>query len=234
MKKSGFRIIDDFFGLFYPRLCLACGKNMPAFEEHICLTCQYKLPKTKFHLEPENTFTQRMWGRVPIVAGTAMYFFRKGGLIQELIHKLKYEGKREIGIKLGEVYGRLLKRSPHLPEVDIIVPIPLHPRKERIRGYNQSAMFAMGLSNTLGKTWSKDALRRVAHSASQTRKGLIERLENVDSIFEVAKPDLLRGKHVLLVDDVLTTGATLETCGMEILRVEGVRLSMATIAIATH
>lgn len=229
-----FSAFDDLVALLYPNLCLACSENPPTPSEVICLSCQLKLPKTNFHLEKENPFTERFWGRMPLESGAALYHFVKGGRVQELLHQLKYEGKPEVGIKLGEWYGRHLLESPFFKTVDVIVPVPLHPRKERLRGYNQAAMLAQGIAETMQKPWLKDGLVRQVFTETQTQKSRAERLENVSEVFAVGNPKKLAGKHVLLVDDVMTTGATMEACGMKILAVPGTKLSMATIAIADH
>ena len=226
------RIFEDFLALLYPRLCLACEKNIPPRWDVICITCQHFLPKTKFHLERENPFTEHFWGRVPIHAGASLYHFVKGGRTQELIHKLKYNGKREVGIKLGHLYGRALKSSPYFSKIDLIIPVPLHPRKEKIRGYNQSSMFAMGLSETMEIPWSGRILLRTEMTTTQTKKSRLERLENVREAFHLKNPKTVRGKHLLLVDDVMTTGATLEACAEKILEAESAKVSFATIAFA--
>lgn len=224
--------LNDLVSLLYPNLCLACSENTPARGEIICLSCQLKLPKTNFHLEKENPFTERFWGRMSLESGAALYHFVKGGRIQELLHRLKYEGKREIGIKLGEWYGRQLRESQFFKEIDVIVPVPLHPRKERLRGYNQAAVFAQGIAETMQKPWLKDGLVRQVFTETQTQKSRAERLENVSEVFAIGNFKKLEGKHVLLVDDVMTTGATMEACGTKLLSVTGTKLSMATIAIA--
>lgn len=230
--KSQFRIFEDFLALLYPRLCLACEKNIPPRWDVICITCQHYLPKTKFHLERENPFTEHFWGRIPIHAGAALYHFKKGGRTQKLIHKLKYDGKRQIGIKLGHLYGRSLSNSPYFNQVDLIVPVPLHPRKEKIRGYNQSAMFAMGLAETMDIPWSNKVLRRVEMTTTQTKKRRMERFENVRKAFQNVRPKNIEGKHILLVDDVMTTGATLEACAEKILASKDTKISFATIGFA--
>ena len=224
--------LNDLVSLLYPNLCLACSDHTPARGEIICLRCQHKLPRTNFHLEQENPFTERFWGRISIENGAALYHFIKGGRVQELIHRLKYLGKREIGIRLGQWYGEQLKQSEQFKTIDLIVPVPLHPKKERLRGYNQSALFAMGISEAMGKPWMKNALTRKAFTETQTHKSRTERLENVLEVFAVNDLKGMEGKHILLVDDVMTTGATLEACGMRILEIPGTKLSMATIAIA--
>lgn len=224
------RVFDDFLSLFYPRLCLACGKGLPPTKEVVCVSCQYHLPKTKFHLEKENPVTEIFWGRIKIESAAALYHFSKGGKTQQLIHKLKYKGKKEVGIKLGRLYGVQLKEATFFKSVDCIVPVPLHPRKEFKRGYNQSDQFAIGLSQTMEIPWYKNALIRNTESDSQTRKSRIERFKNVGRVFEVYKPKLMINKHVLLVDDVITTGATLEACAEQILEVPGTKVSIVTIA----
>lgn len=225
-------MISDFINLFYPKLCLACSHNHVPAREWLCLPCQLKLPKTNFHLMTENELTERFWGRLQLVSGAAMYFFVKGGRTQQMIHNLKYKGKKSIAIELGKMYGKVLKEIPTYQGVDLIIPVPLHPKKEKHRGFNQSKLFAIGLSESMKVTWSEKYLRRKAYTATQTQKSRQERLENVLTQFEVRNPAAIRGKHLLLVDDVITTGATMEACGMKLLEIPQTRLSLAAIAIA--
>ena len=224
--------LDNFLGLFFPSLCLSCGGNRPSVEGIICVTCHRKLPYTNLHLLVENQFTDRFVGRVKIERGAALYNFKKESGVQLLIHHLKYYNKPRIGVKLGELYGRKLLKANTFSNVDVIVPVPIHFRRKTVRGYNQSDQFAIGLSNTLNITWISNALKRKTHTASQTKKTKIERFENVLSAIEVKRPDVLKDKHILLVDDVLTTGATLEACAMKILEIPNTKISMATIAMA--
>lgn len=149
-----------------------------------------------------------------------------------MVHNLKYKRKAEVGTALGRKMGSMLRQSPLFAEVDVIVPVPLHVRKLRIRGYNQSEVFGNGISETFGRPCLGNAMRRIVHSESQTKQSREARLHNVGEVFEVAKPKILEGKHILLVDDVLTTGATLEVCANRLLDVPGTKVSMATIAIA--
>ena len=225
-------LLEDLYGLFFPDLCLACSRNTPVKGDIFCLSCQIKLPKTGFHDHRENPFTERFWGRLPLSSGAAFFHFVKGGRVQHLIHQLKYKEKRTIGLELGRSYGALLRASPFFETVDLIVPVPLHPKKRRKRGYNQSAVFAAGLSGSMGIPWREKVLRRNHYTVTQTQKSRMERQENVWNAFELTDPTAIRGKHILLVDDVLTTGATLEACGARLLEAPGVRLSMATIAIS--
>jgi ComF family protein len=223
---------EALLGLFYPSLCLACSTNLPSGNESLCLSCRYSLPLSSHHLDPENEFVQRFWGRIPLEAGAAMFYFSKGSKVQHMIHQLKYEGKKQIGYRLGEWYGRELSASPSFKQVDFIVPVPLHRKKEKKRGYNQSALFAAGLSSSMGVPWLERGLERVAFTETQTKKSREQRFGNVEQAFRVPHPAQLEGKHILLVDDVITTGATLEACGRCILDVPDTRLLLATIAFA--
>jgi ComF family protein len=233
-KKQASKIrtwLNALSSLFYPNLCLACSKNLPPGGNFLCVSCTYKLPKTDFHLHQENPLTERFWGRVDLKAGTACYHFSKSGRTQQLLHRLKYEGKRVVGVEIGKLHGSMLREAPLFQGIDMIVPVPLHPRKQRLRGYNQSAMYAMGLSERMGVPW-QEALQRTSYTDSQTRKSRMERFANVESVFAVRNEAVLRGKHVLLVDDVVTTGATLEACAQCLLKVPEVKVSIAAIAIA--
>ncbi len=220
------------FSLFYPRLCLVCGTKAPPKKEIMCLSCQHKLPQTLFHLEKENPLAERFWGRLPLTAATALYHFSKGGRTQQLIHQLKYNNKPIVGKQLGQYYGKQLMSHPVFSTVDCIVPVPLHPRKQHRRGYNQSAEFAAGLSHSMGIPALHKVLKRDTFTDTQTHKSRQERMDNVFTAFALDQPAPVKGKHILLVDDVVTTGATLEACGAQLLRVEGVQLSLATIGFA--
>lgn len=230
--KTPLRFLEELAGLFYPNLCLACQQQLPSRHSILCVHCQHQLPKTNYHIHAENPFTERFWGRVPLYAGTALYHFTKGGKVQHLIHSLKYEHKPDVGVCLGRLLGEQLRKSPLFSEVEIIVPVPLHPRKEWERGYNQSDCFARGLSEAMEIPWRKRGLLRSSNTATQTKKSRIDRVVNVGAAFSIGEASRLSGRHVLLVDDVITTGATLEACGLLLQQLPGLRLSMATIAIA--
>ncbi|NRB53029.1 MAG: ComF family protein [Saprospiraceae bacterium] len=225
--------LEHCFSLFYPNLCLVCESKKPTRGEIICFSCQHKLPKTDFHLDPENALIERFWGRLPLHAATSLFYFIKGGRAQQLIHQLKYNHKPAVGMRFGQTYGSILKDSPLFQSVDCIIPVPLHPRKQHQRGYNQSETFARGLSMSMGKPHYPHALERLTFTQTQTRKNRIERMNNVMEAFRLRSGKALEGKHVLLVDDVVTTGATLEACGMQLLSVENLTLSLATIGFAS-
>jgi len=222
------------FYTFYPKLCLACNYKAPPIDEWVCLSCKLKLPETNFHLDKENEFVERFWGKVKIESGASLYFFKKGNRTQNIIHSLKYKGRYQIGVILGRIYGRKLKKAAHFEGIDCIVPVPLHWKKLRKRGYNQSLAFAEGLSESMELPVISNGLMRIENSKSQTRKSRIDRLENVETVFQVKKPTSLAGKHLLLVDDVLTTGATLEACAKAILKISNTKVSIATIAMAVN
>lgn len=180
----------------------------------------------------DNEFSRRFWGRLPLETGAARYYFMKKSPIQRALHRLKYGNHPMVGLKIGRSFGITLAQAPLYRTVDAVVPVPLHPKKERLRGYNQSAFFAQGLAESMGAAYLPHALSRSLSTLSQTRKKRMERFENVETAFVVNQARALEGRHVLLVDDVLTTGATMEACGQALLQVPGLRLSMATIAIA--
>jgi ComF family protein len=225
-------ISEGVLTLFFPKLCLACGDKTPLPEQDLCIHCKYYLPQTDFHLDLDNPFTGRFWGRVKIEGGAAMYYFMKNGLTQRLIHQLKYKGQRKIGVKLGQLYGEKLRTAKGFENIDLILPVPLHPKKQHVRGYNQCDLFASGLSETMDIPWRKNILVKTMHNTSQTQKTRMERLENVRATFQINNPEQLRGKHVLIVDDVLTTGATLEACAEKVLAIPQTKVSLATIAFA--
>jgi len=225
--------LSDFFSIFFPNLCLICQNKKTISKQCFCLSCQQKLPFTNFHLLEENEFLDRFWGRVSIVSGAALFFLFKNGPIEELIYRLKYGDRPSIGIQLGRLYGQSLKKQGAYATVDMIVPVPLHLTRLRKRGYNQSTQFARGLSETLLIPYNDIALKRILPTTTQTKKTRLERFENVLQAFRVSDPTPFKNKHILLVDDVLTTGATLEACATRLLEVEGVRMSMVTIAVAS-
>jgi ComF family protein len=222
----------DLLHIFYPHLCAGCRRDMPALSQCFCLHCRQKLESVAHTNSRDNDFTDRFWGRLPLENGAAMYYFAKRSPIQRALFALKYYNQPDIGVRLGRDLGRQLYQRPAFRDIDGIVPVPLHPRKERKRGYNQSAMLAEGLAEFLAVPVIDGALVRQQHNESQTRKKRLERFNNVGEVFAVHNPAAVRGKHLLLVDDVLTTGATLEACGLKLLEVPGVRISVATIAMA--
>ena len=226
------KILNDFFNLIFPVTCVACGNVLLNNERVICLSCNYNLPRTNFHLEPDNPVAVIFWGRVRIEHATAFYFFNKASKFRHLIHELKYKGRKDIGIELGKIFGYEMINSPGFRLIDLVLPVPLHKKKLRKRGFNQSECIARGISEAMNKPLDTSSVIRIVYSATQTRKTRYDRWLNVEGIFKVTDPTALSGKHILLVDDVVTTGATLEACATEILKVEVTKVSVAALAMA--
>jgi len=224
--------LEDLIALFYPRLCAGCNSSLVKGEDVLCLNCLADLPRTNYHLQGENPVFQQFTGRARIELATSFCRFDKGGRLQHLLHQLKYKGNREVGHKMGLIFGFDLNQSTRYCTIDAIIPVPLHPKKEKKRGFNQSAEICKGLSQAMARPLILGNLIREVHTDSQTRKGRFERWENVSGIFSVKDGASLMDKHLLLVDDVVTTGATLEACCIPLLKIAGVRVSIATLATA--
>ncbi|WP_400192778.1 ComF family protein [Hymenobacter sp. B81] len=226
--------LADFVTLIFPRTCLACHQSLTRGEDHLCTGCRAQLPYTDYHRLPaaDNPLMRRFWGRVPVQHVLSYLRFLRRGRVQHLLHQLKYQGQREVGSALGRMYGQELAACGLGADVQLIVPVPLHPRKLAKRGYNQSDSFAEGLATSLTVPWNATALQRNSYTASQTRKSRAERWQNVAEVFQVAQPAAVQGRHVLVVDDVLTTGATLEACAVQLLDAGAAAVSVATIACA--
>lgn len=191
------------------------------------------IPRTNYHNEPDNPVAQLFWGRCPIEKAAAFSYYNKGSRIRNLIHNLKYKGIREIGYDLGKLYGSSLTTSGFMTDIDMIIPVPLHPSKLRIRGFNQSESISEGIGEAASLPVEVKALTRVIISATQTKKSRYERWTNVERIFKVTDPQTITGKHILLVDDVITTGSTIESCTNELMKVANVRVSVVALAYAT-
>ena len=224
--------LADFVSLLFPELCPACQASLVANELIICSDCRYNLPYTNFHLQADNIVAQQFYGKIKIEAAYALYYFTKGGKVQNLMHHFKYKGMQQIGDLLGNIAGSQLIENPIFNTVDLIIPVPLHKKRLKERGYNQSTRFANGLAQKLNAIVEDNNLQRAVATATQTHKSRFARFENMQHVFAVKHPEKLAGKHVLLVDDIVTTGSTLEACGIELLKIPGLTLSIATIAYA--
>lgn len=219
-----------FMDLLYPPLCASCGVQRPLDNHIFCLDCIDQLPETGFHLHEENPFTAHFKGRITLKAGAAFLYFSRGGGTQRLLHQIKYNNQPDLITAIGKWYGRQLLHSALWNETEVVIPVPLHWKKQQKRGYNQSAVFGEGVAEAMGITCYKNVLRRSTHDKSLTGMKRLERVETIGSSFYLARPDEVKEKHVMLVDDVLTTGATLESCALALAEAPVASLRMATIA----
>jgi len=228
--------IKVFFGellnLFYPNLCMVCSENLVRGEQHLCLRCIGALPRTDFHHQRDNAVEKRFWGKVDVFRASSFFYFHKGSPFQKLIHALKYRGNRELGETLGKYAAADLLEDADFCSVDVVIPVPLHPNKERKRGYNQSEYIARGVAAIFNKPLSTDNLFRAIENPTQTKKTVYERFLNTEGIFALKNPGAFENRHVLIVDDVLTTGSTLEACACAFKNVKGVKVSLFTLAVA--
>lgn len=232
-KHSVFFIwLDDVLSLCFPHHCAACGGKLMRQEKVICTLCLAEMPLTRYKLEEENPVSQVFWGRVTVQGAISLFHFRKHSHFQHLLHQLKYKGRKDVGVELGRQLGYRILPSVKNAGLTMIVPVPLHPRRERKRGYNQADMIAKGISEATGIPNRNDVIKRNVATQTQTKKSRLERWQNVENIFVINDERPIKNAHILLVDDVVTTGATLEACAQTLLQHDGVRVSIATLAQA--
>lgn len=225
-------MLQSLINLLYPTLCNGCDALLLESEDTICTACRHDMPYTRHYLNPANEVVQKFYGRVAVAHASALVYFHKEGIVQELIHNLKYRKQQRVGRLMGEWYAPLLRQVPELESVTDIIPVPLHPRKLRERGYNQVTQFGEALSEGLGIPLTEDVLLRAAYTKTQTKKNRENRAKIIGSAFTVSYNEAHEGRHFLLIDDVVTTGATLEACGKLLLQIPGAKLSIVTIAFA--
>ncbi|RTY73701.1 ComF family protein [Flavobacterium sp. LS1P28] len=225
-------MFESIINLFFPKVCSGCNAFLIANENVICTVCRHDIPLTNHHLNPENDAFKKFYGRIPVVHTSALFYFHKKGIVQVLIHNLKYKGHEEIGTILGEWYAEDLKNIELLTTVNEIIPVPLHRRKLKERGYNQVTAFGKALSTRLNVAYNDSLLIRNVYSKTQSKKNLLGRTEGIESIFDVSFTEKNHNKHFLLIDDVITTGATLEACSRAILKIPGAKISIVCMAMA--
>ena len=217
--------------MFFPEVCRACGNHLSDNELQICTNCRHQLPLTNFHSDKENAVHKMLYGRVPLEHATALLHFSKKGIVQQLMHNLKYRGHESIGQFLGEWLGIELQTETGYSEVDIVIPVPLHKSKLRKRGYNQVDLFGRALATSLDAEYNPAVLIKSVNSKTQVFKNRLNRNFKATNDFEIVNGSSLEHKHILLVDDIITTGATVESCASQLLMIEGLKLSLATMAI---
>lgn len=227
------RMFKSLFNLFFPQVCLGCGVFMQLNETIICTSCRHELPLTNHHFETENEITKKFYGRIPIEFGSAMIYFHKKGIVQELIHNLKYKNHQEIGVMLGQWYGEDLKLLEIVQNTDFIIPVPLHKKRLKKRGYNQVEKFGLALSSALQVEYNDSILYRAVYSDTQTQKSFFGRTEIKGNLFDVTFTETHHGKHFLLIDDVITSGTTIEACAKALLKIPDAKISVVAMAY-TH
>lgn len=218
--------------LFFPKSCAACTSFLLADEIVICTGCRHKLPLTHHHLMEDNEVMKKFYGRIPLEFGAALFYFHKKGMVQEMIHKLKYQGQEEIGEMIGVWFSEELKNNNIIKTADYIIPVPLHKKRLRERGYNQVAKFGNELSKNLNIPYHDKILIRKTYSKTQTKKNLLGRIDINENTFDVTFDDSHNGKHFLLVDDVITTGSTLESCSRALLKIPNAKISIVCMAMS--
>ncbi|MDP4263425.1 MAG: phosphoribosyltransferase family protein [Bacteroidota bacterium] len=230
---SAGEIKNSLLHLVFPHICSGCGTDLISDHTMLCAKCIHDLPETNFERYPNNPVEKKFWGRLPLSAAAAQYYFTGESLIQRLMHQFKYRGNRDLGLQLGRMMGDSLGRSGRFT-IDALIPLPLFASKEKRRGFNQAAVLCEGIAGILGVPVLKDVVRRSQHTDTQTKKGRIDRWLNMEGKFILEQAAGISGKHVMLVDDVITTGATLEACGAELLKAPDIQLSIATLCYASR
>lgn len=219
--------------LFFPHHCAACGTDLLNRDTQLCWHCLGSLPATHFASLPANPLEKIFWGRLPIQAATALYFYTQDSILQKAMHAFKYHQNQALGIQLGRLLGEELLQSGRF-QADLLIPVPLHPRKEKQRGFNQSALICRGMSEVMKIPYLEKLLLRPTASETQTNKNRIGRWKNMEGKFTVVNTRAIEGKHCLLVDDVITTGATLESCGRALIKGDDVKISIASLGTAAQ
>lgn len=222
-------LVNSFIRLFLPDVCVVCGAELIEGESGVCLKCLFKIPKTNNFRDENNSAEVLMAGRIPFERIATFSYFAKGGVLSPMIHQLKYNNRKDIGLLLGKIFGKDLLNSEFIKELDLVVPVPLHPKKKRQRGYNQAEVIAHGLSEVTDIPVVINNLIRVVYNPTQTKRTKTERWDNVKGIFDVKDSNLFDNKHILLVDDVITTGSTIEACGIALQKCHNLKISIAAI-----
>ena len=222
--------LKDIFNLFFPEVCLCCHEHLVNNETIICLVCRHDLPLTNFSFEKDNLVEKSFYGRIPIENATALFYFSKKGKVQQLIHELKYNKQQQVGTLAGNWLGSEMAESNRFERMDCIIPVPLHQKKLKSRGYNQVTTFGKSLAKILNITYDETILVKISSTKTQTKKLRFDRWKNVQELFEVQNKYRLINKHILLIDDIITTGATLEACCEALSKIEGLKISIACIA----
>ena len=225
-------MFENLINVLFPKVCSGCSNHLLSNENVICTICRHEIPLTNHHLNPENEALKKFYGKIPVEFASTLVYFHKKGIVQEMIHNLKYRGHEEIGAVLGEWQAENLKTLLITNSFDEIIPVPLHKKRLKERGYNQVSSFGLALSKKLKINYNPNILSRSVYSKTQVKKNLLNRTEVLEHIFEVNFSEKDHDKHFLLIDDVLTTGSTLEACGRELLKIPGAKVSIVCMAMS--
>lgn len=225
-------MLNHLLNLFFPKSCAGCHSFLLSDELVICTQCRHEIPLTNFHKNEENEMYQKFYGRIPLEFGAALFYFHKKGIVQEMMHQLKYKGNQEIGQIVGDWYAAELKDLEPMKNIDYIIPVPLHKRRLRERGYNQVTLFGKSLAENLAIPYEETILQRKLYTKTQTKKSLLGRADISKTIFDVTFSESHHGKHFLLIDDVITTGSTLEACSRELLKIPDAQISIVCMAMS--
>jgi ComF family protein len=218
--------LSSLLHLFYPHSCEGCSSDLLSDQQFLCARCMHQLPATGFFTQNGNPVEKIFYGRIPVKQAATAFYFTKSSLLQHLLLQLKYKNNKEAGYFLGRMMGHALAQSERFADTDLLVPLPLHPKKEFIRGYNQAALLCEGIAEVWPKPILLNTVTRTRFTETQTHQNRLSRWQNMEEVFAVTQPELLTNKQILLVDDVITTGATLEACGASILAVPGTELGV--------
>jgi len=223
-------MLGSLLNLFYPSLCYGCHEEEVGTEEMLCIKCFQELPYTGFENIPGNATEKLFWGRLNLQFGVSIFYFVPGNSIQEIIHQIKYKEEKNLGIFMGRLMGQKLSKIMAQQQIDYCIPMPLHPKKEYKRGYNQASLLCMGIQDVCAVEYHEKVIVRIENTNSQTKKSRIERWNNVETIFSVQEKEKIIGKNILIVDDVITTGASTESCGQILLNNGANSVSIAGLA----
>ncbi len=224
-------MLRDLVYLFYPTYCAACDSALYKNERLLCTSCRHELPLGNFHNVNAKKIKKVFYGRIKIENASSLFVFHKDSLVQNLIHNLKYRGQEKIGIELGKWLGEELKQSNDYKDIEFVIPVPLHKKRLRERGFNQVAKFGIEIAKMLNAQYTDSVLKKKAYHQKQSKRGKLSRWTNTSETFNIQNESLLRDKHILLVDDIVTTGATIEACVHVLKSIPGIKISIATMAI---
>lgn len=230
MRDASRELYDSIIHLFYPSICYGCENEIIEHDELLCMSCTQSLPYTSFEHIPDNPVAKLFWGRCKITAGFSIFYFIEKTPLQKIIHQIKYKNEKVLGVHMGRLMGYRINELKKNIHFDMCIPMPLHPKKEKIRGYNQSALLTKGIEEVTGIPTALNVLKRTTFTSTQTKKNRIDRWLNVEHAFNISDPESIRDKHILLVDDVITTGASIEACVHTLLAHQAAEVSVAGLA----